>query len=369
MSVRPWHVFVAVGCAAAAPPTTAASDTSTAIDCDDLVEVVAGVPGIGGRGPDGVAATETWLSLPQDVALAPDGRWWVVDYNNHFVREVDRTGISRIVAGSGFPSGGDGGPALEEPLDHPTNAVLDPHDDAVLWVAASGNHVVARVDLADSWIDTSYGDGGSEGFAGDGGPASEATFSRPSSVGFDDGGTLYVSDRMNQVVRAITTDTTIDTIAGTPGVAGYTGDGGPALAATLNAPAWTEFDPGNRLDVRGSRLVLADMGNDAVREIDLTTGVIRTLAGPDAGLVGPHDVAIAEDGTVYVADSGNHCIRRITPSGVVEVVAGQCGVEGPAETSVPSSDATFAFPVGVAVGDGQLWITDRNNQTIRRMCL
>jgi streptogramin lyase len=355
--------LLAVGC------TSGATDDDSSPTCGEpgQVTIVAGMPGIAGRGEDGLPATETWLSLPQDVAIGHDV-WWIADYNNHLIREIDPAEVSRVAAGSGFPSGGDGGPALAEPLDHPTMALVDPLDPGVLWFAATGNHRIGRLDRARAVVDFPYGTG-LPGFQGDGGQAADAWFWRPSSLAFDDQHTMYVSDRMNQVVRAIDADGIVSTVAGTPGVPGYAGDGGPAHGATLNAPAWTETDPGNRIDVRDGRLVLADTGNDAIREVDLATGIIDTLASPEHGFLEPHDVAIGANGTVYVADTGNHCVRHVTPDGEVRVAVGACGEEGPAVKSVGAADARFSAPVGVAVdADGGVWISDRNNQVIRRWC-
>ncbi|MEQ1569863.1 MAG: hypothetical protein ABMA64_29790 [Myxococcota bacterium] len=333
----------------------------TGSECTDGdATIVAGVSGYSGRGPDGLPATETWLSLPQDVTPGPGGRFWVDDYNNHLIREVDADGISRVIVGSGFPGGGEGGPALDEPLDHPTMALPDPSDPDVLWFAATGNHRIGRLSRSTATVSFPYGTG-YPGFSGDGGPASEAWFYRPSSIAFDPDGTLYVSDRMNQVVRAIAVDGTVATVAGTPEVAGYTGDGGPATAATLNAPAQTETDPGNRLDLRGDRLVLADTGNHVVREVDLVTGAIHTLAGDgtlgyvdgpaaSARFAGPRDVAIDAEGTVYVADAGNAVVRAISDGEVRTVAAA-------------------GWPAGVAVDDdGDLWIADRDQSVILRVC-
>jgi streptogramin lyase len=293
------------------------------------------------------------------VTVAGDGTWWVDDYNNHLVREIGADGTSRVVLGSGFPGGGEGGPALSEPLDHPTMVLPDPEQDHVLWVAATGNHRVGRLDREASWVDFPYGTG-LPGFQGDGGPASDAWFWRPSSVAFGEDGILYVSDRMNQVVRAISPDGTVTTVAGTPGASGYAGDGGPATEALLHAPAQTETDPGNRLDVRDGRLVLADTGNGAVRQVDLATGLISTLS---AGFAAPHDVAIAPDGTVYVADTENACVRAISPEGEVHTALGSCGEPGPAQ------EALLTWPAGVEVqDDGVLWVADRNQHIIVRSC-
>ncbi len=360
-----WRRLPALSAAAACTqaPDTQATGAPVQVEAGP-VEVVAGVPGVAGRGLDGLAATETWLFMPQDVATSPDGRWWVVDFNNHLIREVGVDGLSHIVAGSGFPSGGDGGPALEEPLDHPTGAILDPTDPDVLWFAAAGNHRIGHLQAATIAFPIGNGEAG---FSGDGGPAAEASFWRPSSVAFGADGTAFVSDRMNLLIRSVGTDGIVATVAGTPGVSGYTGDGGPADLATLNSAMDTESDPGGRIDVRGDRMVIADTGNHAIRELTLSTGVIETLAGPEHGFVEPHDVALADDGTVYVADTGNHCIRAIATDRSVGVVAGACGESGDAVASVPPTDARFAFPTGVAWStDGHVWISDRDNHVIRR---
>ena len=293
------------------------------------------------------------------MTVGTDGTWWIADYNNHVVREVGPDGSTRVVVGSGFPSGGEGGSALDEPLDHPTMALPDPVDGNLLWFAATGNHRIGRLDRSASWVEFPYGTG-FEGFEGDGSPASKARFWRPSSLAFDDAGTMYVSDRMNQVIRAIDTTGVIRTVAGTPGASGYAGDGGPASEALLNAPTWTETDPGNRLDVADGRLVLADTGNQVVRKVDLSTGTITTLAD---GFLEPHDVAIGPDGRVYVADSGNACVRVLDGEEEPQTVAGVCGEPG------DPADGRLRFPVGVEVdAAGMIWIADRDSHLVLRLC-
>jgi serine/threonine-protein kinase len=238
-------------------------------------------------------------------------------------------------------------------------ALPDPSDPDVLWFAATGNHRIGRLSRSAATVSFPYGTG-YPGFSGDGGPASEAWFYRPSSIAFDDAGTMFVSDRMNQVVRAIGVDGIVETVAGTPEVPGYSGDGGPATEATLRA--LVETDPGNRLDVRESRLVLADTDNNVVREVDLETGIIRTLAGDgtlgftdgpaaSARFAAPRDVTIAPDGTVYVADAGNGAIRVIGLDGEVSTIA------------------SLTYPAGVAVdGGGRVWAADRDDGVIVRFC-
>lgn len=322
---------------------------------------MAGVPGVPGWGADGAPAVRTWLYQPQGVTPV-DGGFYVADTNNHVVRFVDADGVATVVAGSGFPDFGQGGPAVHETLHGPVGVAPDPDDPATVWIALPDHHRVGR--LRDGWIDYPYGVG-TEWFSGDGGPASEAEFDRPASLGFDADGAMFVADRMNQVVRRIDPDGTIDTIAGVPGVAGYAGDGGPATDALLNAPANAERDPGNRLVLAGRRLVVADTGNDVVREVDLDTGLITTLT---SGFLAPHDVAFAPDGTLVVSDTGVGCVRRIHPDGAVSDVLGRCGEPGVYEPGLAPLDTPLGWPTGVAVDrEGAVWVADAGNQVVLRV--
>ncbi len=351
--------------------------------CDDVgvLCVVAGIPGSAGKPQDGLAAVASILYAPGDVAVdGTSGRWWIADSNNHVIREVDAAGVAHVVLGTGFPTMDDGGPALEEPVNQPSTLHHDPSDGGRLWVTMVGSNRIGRLDRDAASFALPYGSG-TKGFGGDEGPAAQAAFWRPTSTAFDADGHMYVADRMNQVVRRIDTDHVVTTIAGQVGVIGYAGDGGPALAAELSAPADSEMDPANRIDVRDGRLVIADTGNHAVRVIDLATGLIDTLAGGhgrgteddpdgdgDARFDQPHDVVIDADGTVYVADTGNSCVRAITSDGAVTTVAGQCGVPGPAELHGEATAATLDWPSGLALDeDGRLWIADTHNHVIRRV--
>ena len=332
-------------------------------DTGFTIHTVAGVAGQAGLGADGGKAENAALYLPQDGEYGPDGVWWIADYNNHRIREVDAAGKIRTIAGSGFPGDGPQGPALAARFDHPTMVEPDPVDPNVLWIAATGNHRIVKLNRGAGTVSW-YAGTGLAGSSGDGGLATSASFERPSSLAFA-GGAMYISDKVNQTIRRVGPDGVVSTIAGTAGTRGYAGDGGPAVDALLNSPPGQETDPGNRISANDEAIWVADTGNHVVRRIDLATGIITTVA---SGLLDPHDVAVAPDGTVYVADTGNHCIRRIELDGALTTVAGVCGTAGYAGDDGAATDALLDWPAGVAVGpDGRVLVADTHNQVVREL--
>ncbi len=344
-------------------PTGETTAPEPAVELGMTIHTVAGVAGQAGLGADGGKAVNAALYLPQDGAYGADGVWWIADYNNHRIREVDAGGTIRTILGSGFPGDGPPGPALAARFDHPTMVEPDPADPNILWIAATGNHRIVKLNRGAGTVSW-YAGTGLAGWSGDGGLATFATFERPSSVAFA-GGAMYVSDKVNQVIRRIGPDGVVSTIAGTPGVRGYSGDGGPASDALLSSPVGQETDPGNRITANADAIWIADTGNGAVRRIDLATGIITTVA---TGLLEPHDVAVAPDGAVYVADTGSHCVRRIAPDGELTTVAGVCGTAGFAGDGGAAGEALLDWPAGVAVGpDGRVLVADTHNHVIREL--
>ena len=212
---------------------------------------------------------------------------------------------------------------------------------------------------------------GVRGAGGDGGPATAAQLSAPRKAATDSAGNIFVADTENHRVRRISAAGIITTVAGT-GSGGYGGDGGPATAARLNNPHGVDVDAAGNVYV-------ADSANHRIRRIS-TTGIITTVAGTgstsfngdgipatQASLAYPKGVAVAPDGSLYVGDANHHRIRRFVPGGTISTVAGN-GNAGYGGDGGPATAATLRFPRNVAFGpDGSFFIADNNNFAVRRV--
>jgi sugar lactone lactonase YvrE len=236
-------------------------------------------------------------------------------------------------------------------------------------VADRAAHRIWRIDPATARRTVVAGNG-RPGFGGDGGPATDAAVGEPIDVAVGPAGDVFVVSEM-RIRRIRATTGVIETVAGT-GERAFSGDGGPATAAALNAPDSVTFDGGGNLYV-------AEYEN-RVRRVDAATGVISTVVGngtegfsgdggPARGALisHPHGLAVAADGTIYVADTWNQRIRRVDPAGTITTVAGT-GAAGYGGDGGPAARAVFDDPVHVALGpDGALYVSDGSNQRIRRV--
>jgi len=282
-----------------------------------VITTVAG-NGEAGFSGDGGPATEAALNEPYGIALDRLGNLYIVDRLNRRVRVVEAaTGILRTLAGTGEEaSSGDGGPADQAGLVEPNGLALSP-DERTLFIADVSGHRVRAVDLERGTIETFAGTGRAAQ-TGDGGPALEASLLGPRAVAAGPDGTLYILERNGHALRAVSAeDGVIRRIAGT-GARGDSGDGGPALEATFDGPKELEI-------ARGAAWIV-DTENHAIRWIDLETGRIETIAGngePGGGGDGgpavqaqldrPHGVAIGPEGAIVIGDTNNHRIRRVMP--------------------------------------------------------
>jgi poly(3-hydroxybutyrate) depolymerase/sugar lactone lactonase YvrE len=317
---------------------------------------------------DGGSAMDAQLSFPEGVALDSAGNFFVADTRNQRIRRIDRDGIITTVAGSaghGYDGFKRTDRALQARFFDPEGIVLDGSGN--LYIADTFDHLVRKV-TPDGLITTVAGteadDYSKIRFSGDGGPGSKARLAFPTGVAVDSLGSLFIADSENHRVRRVGPDGIIQTVAGT-GVAGSAGDGGAAAQAQLNTP-W-----GLALDSQGN-LFISDSGNHRVRKLT-PDGTITTVAGTgsrgfngdggaaiEAQLNQPLGVAVDSQGTLFVVDSLNHRVRRVGLDGVISTVFG-----GEAESDIGSGSAPRYYPSSVAIDRaGNLLIADPFNQRI-----
>ncbi len=322
-----------------------------------VIKVLAGNGTYGdGDGP----ALSAEFADPRGLALdAPLNLLFIADRDNNVIRELNlATGMVSTIAGTGtYGNGGTGIPATSADLASPTAVAVGP-SGLYLYIADTFNNEVRSVNLTTNIITTIAGSG-TAGFSGDGGPATLAELYDPSGLAVDSAGNVYISDSDNEVVRVVAASTkNITTIAGT-GTFGYSGDNGPATAADLATPY------GLALNSSGTVLYIADRDNNAIRELNLTTGIITTVAGTGtfgstgdngpataATLSSPRSVAVDAGGQVYIADTLGNQIR---------LVAGGSGTASMTIipfAAIPAGNTTV-FSMGVPTGVG-----NRTNQGI-----
>jgi len=280
------------------------------------IATVAGNGTVGYSG-DGGPATSAGLYFAVGVAVDGAGNIYIADAYNNRIRKVDAgTGTITTVAGNGtLGYSGDGGPATSASLYYVWGVAVDGSGN--IYIADAYNNRIRKVDAGTQTITTVAGNG-SSGYSGDGGPATSAALNRPEGVAVDASGNIYIADRVNGCIRKVDAASgTITTVAGNGGV-GYSGDGGPATSATLYYP------PGVALDGSGN-IYIADSSNGRIRQVDARNGIITTVAGngsagysgdggpaTSAGLYFPLGVAVDGTGNIYIADTYNQRIRKVS---------------------------------------------------------
>lgn len=311
---------------------------------------------VAGYSGDGGPALSAELDSPYGVSVDASGNIFIADTGNRVIRKVDSSGKITTIAGNGTQGyNGDGVPATSAELYAPYRVVTDRAGN--IYIADYYNNRIRKVDT--SGTITTVAGTGTQGYNGDGIPATTAQLSLPAAVAVDAAGNIYIADTWNNRIRKIDTSGTISTIAGT-GFAGVLGDGGPATSAQVDEPA------GIAVDSSGS-IYVADFGNSKIRKVD-TSGTINTIAGTgsignsgDGGpataafLNQPTGVAVDRAGIVYIADNQNSRVRKVDTSGTITTIV---------STSTSGISALF-FPEDVAVDTaGHVYIADNNNMRI-----
>src|SRR5439155_1570189 len=309
-----------------------------------IITTVAG-NGSGGFGGDGGPATAAQLNYPYSVGVDAAGNVLIPDTTNERLRRIDaRTGIITTIAGNGTPSfSGDGGPATTAQIGFVPGVAVDPAGN--LFITDHNAQRIRRVDAATGIITTVAGNG-TAGFGGDDGPATAAQLTDPSGIALDASGNLFIADRLR--VRRVEASTgVITTIAGN-GNCCFSGDGGPATAAGL------DYCLNVAVDIAGNVFTAEPCNNHRVRRVDATTGIITTVAGTgirgysgDGGpaiaaqLYEPLGLAFDTAGNLFVADAWNYRVRRV-PSPV------PCGdVNGDGVVNIGDALITAQYDVGL----------------------
>jgi sugar lactone lactonase YvrE len=342
-------------------------------DCAYSISTVAGngEPGFAG---DGGPATAARLNRPCAVAVDAEGQLYIADYHNARIRKVGHDGVISTLAGSGEAGfGGDGGPATHAKMHGPYGVQVD--KDGNVYVADQGNNRIRKI--SPKGRITTVAGNGRRGFAGDGGPATDASLSGPNDMLIDAAGHLIIADSGNHRLRKVNHSGIISTIAGTGklrynGASGLSGDGGPALQARFNHPSTLVQDAAGNLYV-------GDFNNHAVRKIT-PDGIVSTVAGTGQwgfngnGILATHalfnevgGVALDPHGQLIITDGGNFQVRRVDHQGVIEAIAGT-GRRGDGGDGGPALDADLSVLDNVvADAHGNLYITDHRNNRIRKL--
>jgi len=340
---------------------------------------VAGVYRTWNSTQDGIPAIDANLDQPSSVVLDGSGNMYIADSVHNRIRKVTAsTGLISTIAGTGAGTDkGDNGPADKATLNNPSGVAIDGAGN--LYIADAGNNAIRKITSATGIIATVAGDG-KPGFKGDNGAATAAELNGPLGVSIDLSGDLYIADTANQRIRKVDLATKIiTTVAGdgfqsAGGFGGYKGDNGPAIEAELSLPFAVVWDPqGN--------MYIPDSANNVVRRVD-TQGTITTYAGNnspglggdggpaiDANLHLPEGLAVDPAGNLYIADTQNSAIRKVSSKthdiSTVEI-------SGQGETVVPGGTTpgpvVLYAPTGMVMdGYGNLFVADFYYMLIREM--
>lgn len=327
------------------------------------VTTLAGVAGVNGSGDGSGASVQFWG--PSGMAVDGATNVYVADAYNHTIRKVTPAGVVSTIAGAAGVFGSADSTGSSARFWEPQGVAADAAGN--IYVADTGNGTIRKI--AGTTVTTVAGSASTGSTNGTG---SSARFYWPAGSAIDGGGNVYVADTFNHTIRKIAIGGAVTTLAGSAGVAGTNnGSGGSAL---FNAPQGLVVDGSGNVYV-------ADTGNHAIRRVT-SGGAVTTFAGQLglAGLTngtgsgalfnGPQAVALDGSGNLYVADTGNHTVRKITSGGVVTTLAGVPGMPGSTDGGINTgtNGARFNSPEGLAVdGSGNVYVADTGNHAVRKV--
>lgn len=330
-----------------------------------IVTTVAGNGAFHSTGNGGPAISAA-LDYPTAVLADSAGNIYVTEPILSRIRRLTPDGNIDIFAGRGIQDySGDNGPAISAGLGFPVGLALDSKGN--LYFSDSLDHVIRKIDR--NGIITTVAGSGLQGFGGDGGPALQALFDGPYGIDFDTAGNMIVADAFNNRIRMVSPDGVITTLAGDDN-ASFLGDNGPAKLARLNQPAGLRVSKGG--------IYFADVNNNRIRRIDLATNVITTVAGNGiakysgdggqatlASLNAPMNIGFDAAGNMYIADTGNAVVRVVSPNGTIGAFAGSPLNPFPID-GVLATDSGFATPIDVSLDlSGNVLIADQAMGQIR----
>jgi PASTA domain/NHL repeat len=322
-----------------------------------------GTPGFSG---DGGPATSAQMWGPEGIAVDAAGNVYFTDGASHRVRKVTPGGTISTFAGTGAPGfSGDNGLATSAQLSSPKGLAVDGLGN--VYIAEYHGDRVRKVNPAG--IITTYAGSGIRGDTGDGGPATAARLFAPRGLAVDGQGNLYIADHYNHRIRKVDSSGTITRFAGTS--AGFSGDGGPATSAQLHYPEHVTTD-------ESGNVYIADSSNRRVRKVS-PSGTITTFAGSGGGGLGdgglatsatldhPRGLEVDAQGNLYIADSADYRVRKVDTAGMITTVVGT-GNGGFHGDGGPAGSATVWVPLGLAMdGQGNLYIADYQNNRLRKV--
>ena len=326
-----------------------------------------------GRGGDGGLATSSQLYGPRAVAVDASGNIYIADTNNHVIRMVAKsTGIITTVVGNGlYGYSGDGGQAAAAQLRSPRGVAVDTYGNIYI-VDSKGNRI--RMVTKSTGVITTVADINVQGYSGDGGQAESAVIYWPESIAVDAYGNIYISDTVNNRIFKVTKSTGLITTVAGNGLKGFSGDGGQATSAAFAQPQSIAVDA-------DGNIYIADSGNGRIRKVTKSTGVITTVAGnghsgysgdggqaTSAQVYSPIYIAIDASGNIYISDSRSSVIRMVTKStGIISTVAGN-GLSGFSGDGDVPRRARLNSPQSIAVdASGNIYIADVGNNRIRKV--